>query len=121
MLGRVLAWYAEAGHALDNDPATITRAILFSLTAAYAQALDQLQRVSGQRCQRLVMLGGGGRNTLLRELSAHACGLPVFCGPPEATALGNALIQAQALGLVDAADMPEYARQQPSQTLNCPG
>jgi rhamnulokinase len=46
------------------------------------------------------VVGGGARNTLLCQLTADACGLPVVAGPVEAAALGNALVQARAGGAV---------------------
>jgi rhamnulokinase len=46
------------------------------------------------------LVGGGARNALLCQLTADACEVPVVAGPVEATALGNALIQARAGGLL---------------------
>jgi rhamnulokinase len=46
------------------------------------------------------LVGGGARNTLLCQLTADACGVPVVAGPVEAAALGNALVQARAGGLL---------------------
>ncbi len=34
------------------------------------------------------------------QLTADACGVPVLAGPVEAAALGNALVQARAAGVV---------------------
>jgi rhamnulokinase len=51
------------------------------------------------------IVGGGSQNALLCQLTADACGLPVLAGPAEAAALGNALVQARALG----ADLPDLA------------
>ena len=56
--------------------------------------------LSGQPVEVVHLVGGGARNTLLCQLTADACELPVLAGPVEATALGNVLIQARALGLL---------------------
>ncbi len=45
-------------------------------------------------------MGGGIQNRLLNQMAADATGLPTTVGPIEGAALGNALMQAQALGLV---------------------
>ena len=47
------------------------------------------------------MVGGGARNELLCQLTADVCDREVVTGPVEATALGNVLVQAMALGELD--------------------
>ena len=49
----------------------------------------------------LNVIGGGSLNRNLMQFAADECGIPVICGPTEGTALGNALLQIRAAGLVD--------------------
>ncbi len=46
------------------------------------------------------VVGGGGKNGLLCQMTADATGRRVVVGPYEATATGNALVQAMAAGEV---------------------
>ena len=60
----------------------------------------QRTRTSGRDVDVVHLVGGGARNTLLCQLTADACGLPVLAGPVEAAALGNVLVQARAGGVL---------------------
>jgi rhamnulokinase len=60
----------------------------------------EAQHLSGHEVDVVHVVGGGARNALLCQLTADACGLPVVAGPVEATALGNVLVQARALGVL---------------------
>lgn len=81
--------------------AAIVRCIFESLALKYREVLDKLKRASPFSIQKLHVIGGGAKNTLLNQLTANAIGIPVVAGPSEATAYGNALMQAKALGLVN--------------------
>jgi rhamnulokinase len=83
------------------DPPAIVRCIVDSLADAHRRAVQEAQELSGKEVEVVHVVGGGARNSLLCQLTADACGLPVLAGPVEATALGNVLVQARALGAVD--------------------
>ena len=80
-------------------PVGLVRCILDSLAAAYGRAVRDAARLSGQTVEVVHLVGGGARNSLLCQLTADACEVPVLAGPVEATALGNVLVQARASGL----------------------
>ncbi|KOT40707.1 carbohydrate kinase [Streptomyces caelestis] len=103
------------GQPVPDSPAEITRCILDSLALAHRKAVAQAQALADHPVDVVHIVGGGTRNTLLCQLTADACGLPVVAGPAEAAALGNVLVQARAHGLVgDRAGMRRLlARTQP--------
>ena len=79
--------------------AATVRCILESLALAYRRTLAAAQRIADQPVDVVHVIGGGSQNDLLCQLTADACGLPVLAGPVEASALGNVLVQARALGV----------------------
>jgi rhamnulokinase len=82
------------------DRGTMLRAIYESLALKYRIVSDQIARVSGMPNSVVHIVGGGSRNSFLNQLAANACALPVVAGPEEATAVGNAMAQAMALGII---------------------
>lgn len=102
--GDMPARIADACRRLDQPvprgPAETVRCILDSLALGHRAAVADAQRLSGRAVDVVHVVGGGVHNELLCQLTADACGLPVEAGPVEATALGNVLIQARALGAV---------------------
>ncbi len=94
-----IADYCRAtGQPIPETPGQIFRCALDSLALLYASTLEVLERLSGRRITRLYIVGGGSRNEVLNQATADALGRPVHAGPAEATAIGNLLIQALALG-----------------------
>ena len=85
---------------VPEGPAQLARVILESLALKYREVLEQLRLVHTGDIDRIHMVGGGARNSLLCQFAADATGLPVIAGPYEATAIGNVMVQAQALGRV---------------------
>ena len=59
--------------------------------------LSLTEKLTG-RCNRLHIVGGGVKSPVLNQFAANATGRTVLAGPVEATACGNLLLQALALG-----------------------
>jgi len=98
MPGRIREWLAARGLPAPASPPETVRCVLDSLALAYRRALLAAQELSRRPADAVHVVGGGSRNDLLCQLTADAAGLPVVAGPAEATALGNVLVQARALG-----------------------
>jgi rhamnulokinase len=78
----------------------LIRCCLESLALTYRHTLGQLERVLDRSFDVLHLVGGGGRNRLLNQMTADALGRRVVVGPYEATATGNVLVQALGAGHV---------------------
>jgi rhamnulokinase len=105
MPARLAALCREAGTSEPRTPAQLVRCVVDSLAEGHRRAVDDIRRLSGRAVDVVHVVGGGARNALLCQATADACGVPVLAGPVEATAIGNALVQARALG-VDLPDLP---------------
>lgn len=100
MPARIVDACRRAGQPVPEDPPAIVRCIVDSLADAHRRVVVAAQELSGTEVDVVHVVGGGSKNSLLCQLTADACGLPVLAGPVEATALGNVLVQARALGAV---------------------
>ena len=105
MPARVVTLAGEAGEPVPQTPAEIIRCILDSLALAYRRNVRLAGSLAGREVEVVHVVGGGARNEFLCQLTADACGVPVLAGPAEASALGNVLVQARALG----AGLPDLA------------
>ena len=99
MTDRIVRAAREAGQPEPDGRAGVVRCILDSLAVAFGRALRAMGRISGQEVDVVHLVGGGAHNELLCQLAADACGCAVVAGPAEATAIGNALVQARPLVL----------------------
>ncbi len=98
MPDRIVETCRRLGQDPPADRGGIVRCVLESLALAHRRTVREASALSGREVEVVHIVGGGARNTLLCQLTADACGLPVVAGPVEATALGNVLVQARALG-----------------------
>jgi rhamnulokinase len=117
---RIAAWCTEHDVAAPTTRPAVIRSIVESLAAAFAHAVDEASRLSGQPVDVIHVVGGGAQNILLCQAVANRSGRTVVAGPVEATAIGNVLVQARAADAVGPklADLRDLVRRtQPVVTL----
>ncbi|MHC4908950.1 MAG: rhamnulokinase [Planctomycetota bacterium] len=100
MPAKIAAYARRTSQPIPASPGELVRCCLESLALAYRRALGQLETLLEDRFDVVHIVGGGGRNDLLNRMTADATGRRVVVGPYEATATGNVLVQAMALGRV---------------------
>jgi rhamnulokinase len=105
MPARIREYCSRTGQPVPTTVGEVMRAVYESLALKYRHTLDNLRAVSGRSVAHLHIIGGGSLNALLSQMTADATGCTVICGPVEATALGNAIVQL--IGLGDLKDIRE--------------
>lgn len=101
MPARIVAYCEETAQPAPETPGQFARCIFESLALLYRRTLDELEAVTGKKLARLHIVGGGSQSRVLNQFAANVTGRTVFAGPVEATAIGNVLLQATALGHLD--------------------
>lgn len=101
MPARIAAYCQRTAQPIPQDAGAFVRCALESLALKYCFNLERLEKLLGKRLSQIHIIGGGTQNKLLCQFTANATSRRVFAGPVEATALGNVLMQAVALGHFD--------------------
>ena len=89
----------------DAPLGEVLATVYHSLADCYARTIKEIEGVTGKKLGALHIIGGGSKDDLLNKLTAEACGIDVYTGPTEATAIGNLI--AQMLGTGTFSDLPE--------------
>ena len=99
MVGAIVEQLDETEQGLvDEAPVVVAKIILDSLAFRYASVLRTIEKLTGKSIDVVQIVGGGGRNRYLNQMTANACGKTVIAGLSEATVTGNALVQAISAG-----------------------
>ncbi len=96
----IIEYCARTGQKVPEYKGQIARCIYDSLVLKYKFTIEQIESVTGKKIEKLHIIGGGANNEMMNQLTADAIGIPVYAGPTEATAIGNLMIQAKAMGAV---------------------
>ncbi|MCP4166421.1 MAG: rhamnulokinase [Chloroflexi bacterium] len=98
---RIRAYCAKTGQSVPQTKGEIIRCVLQSIALKYRLQLERLEELVGRKLEPIHIVGGGTQNRLLSQFTAQATGRVVLSGPIEATAMGNILMQAMALGHIN--------------------
>lgn len=121
---RIREFCSKTGQPVPQSKGEVIRCIFDSLALTYKKTLKQINELQGVNAPYIHVVGGGTKESLLCQLTADACGVPVFAGPVEATAIGNLSVQMMALGEISSlseareiiADSFETAKYEPKNT-----
>jgi rhamnulokinase len=100
MPSRIQDYCLQTRQAVPQSKGEIVRSALEGLALRYRWVLERTEEMLGTTLDPIHIVGGGTKNELLSQLTANAIGRRVITGPSEATATGNVLVQALALGHV---------------------
>ena len=100
MVSRIQSFCHETRQPVPETKGEVMRCVLDSLALEYRQVAENLDDMVGRHLPVIHIVGGGSQNRLLNQFAADATGRLVVAGPVEATAIGNILVQALALGHV---------------------
>jgi rhamnulokinase len=101
MVSQFVQFCRRTAQPAPKTEGAFVRCALESLALLYRRTLRQIEQLTSRKIELLHVVGGGSNNDLLNQFTANATGIPVLAGPAEATAAGNIMLQAIALGHVD--------------------
>ena len=101
MPAAIRAYCRRTGQPEPESVGAVVRCCLESMALASRAVIDSLETLLERRLEVVRIVGGGSQNAMLSKFTADACQRPVVCGPVEATALGNVMVQAIATGQIN--------------------
>lgn len=86
---RIRRFCRDTGQRIPETPGAVVRSIDESLALCYRNAMEEIQNCTKKQYHAIYMAGGGIQSSLLCQMTANACKVPVIAGPQEATVYGN--------------------------------
>ena len=100
----IRAYCLRTGQYVPQTKGEFARCALESIACKYRWVLERMEETLGYCLEPIHIVGGGTKNKFLSQLTADATGRTVITGPVEATAIGNLIVQAIALGDIASLD-----------------
>jgi len=101
MSGIIRKYCRDTGQYIQKDIGDISRCIYESIAMSIKHNLNLLEKLINKEIKLLQLVGGGTNNKLLCQWIADATGVLVSSGSPEATSIGNLLMQLKGTGEID--------------------
>ena len=93
MIDEVKNYCRETGQQVPQSDWETAAVIYNSLGKCYADAILEIEQMTGKTYDRIYVVGGGSNAEYLNRITTKYTGRTVFAGPGEATAIGNLLAQ----------------------------
>jgi rhamnulokinase len=97
---KICDYLFETNQILKKEIGFIVAVILESLAFTYRKTLKEIEELTGEKIERLHIVGGGIQNEALTQYTADAIGRIVNAGPIEGAVAGNIGAQAISIGAV---------------------
>ncbi len=97
---RIKEFCEKTGQTVPQTPGDVIRCAAQSLAFKIAMSVDGMEETLGRKINKIHMVGGGIKDSMVCQFTANASGRPVIAGPVEATSTGNAIVQLMALGKI---------------------
>ena len=98
MKDRIANYCQRTGQVMPKTKGEVICAVLQGLALRYRYVIEQLEAIADRKTSVIHIIGGGTKNELLNQFTADALNRKVITGPVEATATGNIIAQAIAMG-----------------------
>ena len=101
MSDAILALLQRTNQPLPSSRSQLARTVYEALAMEVARTSHLLSDILEKPIEEIVIVGGATKSNILCQWIADAAGVPVRVGPADATACGNAIVQAVSLGWVE--------------------
>lgn len=98
MTKEIQAYCERTGQKVPESLGELATVVYQSLAECYAEAFENVEKLTGKKYQAVNIVGGGSNAAYLNELTALKSGRTVYAGPGEATAIGNLAVQMMEAG-----------------------
>ena len=81
----------------DLSIGKVISSVYHSLAKTYSEAVEEIEKITGEKIDSVNIVGGGSKDTYLNELTGFYTKKEVIIGVSEATAMGNLLSQLRSM------------------------